>query len=183
MELNEQTLENILTRQRKEFESTLDASLMRQDEKLEAALARQDEKLEAALARQDEKLDVALVRQDGKLEAALQTQDKRFEQLDAKIDFVAARLEAAIVRQGDQFERFMGIQVEDLKSQIQLVAEGVSSALEQITQMRNENEERSSAILHLEVKQLAMESQLESKVDRAEFADLDARVVKLESGG
>ena len=152
MELNENTLEQILIRQRKEFESHL-------DEKLEATLARQDEKLEAALTRQDEKL----------------------EKLDAKIDGVEARLQSAIVRQGDQFERYMGVLVEELKGQIQLVAEGVSGVYEEVQRINAIEDKQKADILKLELGQLVQDDRLRRKVDREDFASREERVVKLEA--
>lgn len=157
MELNEKTLEEILTRQRREYETLLDLKL---EEKLES-------KLETKLGTQIANLETRL--------------GDRVADLETKLVGVEERLGTAIKLQGDQFERFMGIQVEDLKSQIQLVAEGVSSALEQITQIHTENEERNPTMLQLEVKQFTLESQLESKADRDELVALDARVGKLEA--
>ena len=126
MELNEQTLDQILTRQRKEYESILDAAMARQGEKLDAAMARQDENL-----------------------------------------------------------RHLGVQFESLESKVKLLAEvveGFSEELSSVAQMCREN---TAAIETLEVGQLVQNSDtargLAGKVDRTEFAQLESRVVRLET--
>jgi hypothetical protein len=160
MELNEQTLEQILTRQRQEYERLL---------------AKRDEKLDSVVA--------SLSGLDGKvsgLDAKVSGLDTKVNSLDTKIEQAELRLEAAIVRQGDQFERYMGVLAEDLKSQIQLVAEGVSTLFTELSKVHTEDEKNKKTILKLELDHLVHEGRIRKKADREDLTALESRVSKLE---
>src|SRR3972149_11247092 len=99
-------------------------------------------------------------------------------------------LEQILSRQREEFQHYMGVQMEGLRSEIQLVAEAVSGLLEQLIALRELVAQNTADIerIKLEMEMMRSElsiirSDLKAKVGRDELAVLEARVAKLERSG
>jgi len=121
------------------------------------------------------------------------------------------KFERALTREREQFQNYMGVQVEDLRSEIQLVAEIVFGIQEQLLALRDLVAKNTADIEMMKLDIMAMKadfagmkaemegvrlememmrselsiirSDLKVKVGRDEFAVLEARVAMLERSG
>jgi hypothetical protein len=170
MELNEQSLEKILTRQREEYQRALEG----QGDRFDRALKEQGERFDQVL---DDRLGRALTEQDDRFGHALKEQGERFDQM------LDDRLDRALKEQGDKFQLHMSVQVEALRSDVRLLAEAVSGIQEQLITLRDMVSRATEDIAIMKMEMSIMRSDLKQKVDRDEFSVLEARVAKLERTG
>ena len=99
-------------------------------------------------------------------------------------------LEQILTRQREEFQHYMGVQVEGLRSEIQTVAEGVlglKENLDALTKMVAKNTEDIELIkTDIEIMKADMaiiRRDIKEKVGRDELAVLEARVAVLERSG
>ena len=96
-------------------------------------------------------------------------------------------LEQILTRQREEFQRYMAVQVEGLRSDIQLVAEVVSGIQEQLIALREMVAKNTEDIELIKIDIEVMKAELaiirrdlKEKVGRDELAVLEARVAMLE---
>ena len=99
-------------------------------------------------------------------------------------------LEQILTRQREEYQRYMGVQVEGLRSEIKLVAEIVAGIQEQLIALREMVAKNTEDIELIKIDIEVMKAELaiirkdlKEKVGRDELAVLEARVAKLERSG
>ena len=99
-------------------------------------------------------------------------------------------LEQILTRQREQFQQYMGVQVEGLRSDIKLLAEAFSGQQEQLIALRDmvARNTEDLALIRTDIEIMKAElgiirRDLKEKAGRDELAVLEARVAKLERSG
>ena len=92
-------------------------------------------------------------------------------------------LEKILNRQRDEYQQYMGAQIEDVRSDIRLLAETVVGVREDVTEIREMVAKNTEDIEVMKMELSIIRNDLKEKVGREEFAVLEARVARLERSG
>ncbi len=153
MELNKETLREILTEQRKELEKTIDI-------KLSSRLSEQSRdfglKLASRLSEQSKDFD-------SKLDSRLSEQSTGF----------GKTIDAKLLEQRREYERHMGALHEDMQHSVAAIAE-------QLIDIKETVDSHTEMIGHISEEVTKIKEELRTKVSRDDFVILDNRVASLE---
>lgn len=92
-------------------------------------------------------------------------------------------LEKILNRQRDEYQQYIGAQIEDVRSDIRLLAETVVGVQEDVTEIREMVAKNTEDIDFMKMELSIIRNDLKEKVSREEFVLLETRVAKLERSG
>ena len=92
-------------------------------------------------------------------------------------------LEKILNRQRDEYQQYMGAQIEDVRSDIRLLAETVVGVREDVSEIREMVAKKTEDIEVMKMELSIIRNDLKEKVSREEFVLLETRVAKLERTG